>query len=384
MALLQQTMSEKNLEAHRRNAQLSHGAATPEGKERARAANLRHGYYSQLRNEALAALGEDPEALAALVEGAHQQFRPANAYQAWITDRLASLQWRIQRAERMQESQAATHVRQAEAKRRLAAQQLREQGADVEDFLASLQRAVARPDFYAPDRCFQECDAVLQQNPSALMEHIVELMHQLRKPRRFAEPPPPPLPEAMSDPEWQEALSDSEAGESSLPDPEIKVAEGKERDPLREQLWKLAGEERRRAAEAWGRAIAAQEAPLSTRARDVLVMQISKEMELMRREERACFREFSRLGKDLMKLQQETAAPDQRVKDREQPPRTETADQMGAAGENESENEGASGYVEENTGDPNFAGSTKYPLEARRPQPEAAPRRDILTERLGP
>ncbi|HTS71318.1 MAG TPA: hypothetical protein VMO17_20255, partial [Terriglobia bacterium] len=58
-----------------------------------------------------------------------------------------------------------------------------------------------------------------------------------------------------------------------------------------------------------------------------------------------------------------------------------TADQMGAAGENESENKGASGYIEENTGDPNFAGSTKYPLEARRPQPEAAPRRDILTAR---
>ena len=39
MALIQQTMSEKNLAAHQRNARQSHGAVTPEGKERARAAN---------------------------------------------------------------------------------------------------------------------------------------------------------------------------------------------------------------------------------------------------------------------------------------------------------------------------------------------------------
>ena len=44
MALIEQTMTERNLAAHRANARQSHGAATPEGKERARAANLRHGY----------------------------------------------------------------------------------------------------------------------------------------------------------------------------------------------------------------------------------------------------------------------------------------------------------------------------------------------------
>ena len=97
MALIEQTMTEKNLEAHQRNAQQSHGAATAEGKERARAANLRHGYYSEMRDQALVALGEDPEGLAALAEGARQQFRPTNAYQEWITGRIASLQWRIQR-----------------------------------------------------------------------------------------------------------------------------------------------------------------------------------------------------------------------------------------------------------------------------------------------
>jgi hypothetical protein len=36
-------MTEKNLAAHQQNARQSRGAATPQGKERARAANLRHG-----------------------------------------------------------------------------------------------------------------------------------------------------------------------------------------------------------------------------------------------------------------------------------------------------------------------------------------------------
>jgi hypothetical protein len=399
MALVQQTMTEKNLEAHRRNARQSHGAATAEGKERARAANLRHGYYSALRDQALVALGEDPEALAALVEGARQQFRPANAYQEWITDRLASLQWRIQRAERMQESLAANHIWQIEAKRREAAQQLRERAADVEAFLTDLQYAVARPDFYTPDGCFDRCEEIKQQNPSEGMEQILELLHQLRRPRRFTQPPPPPLPDALNDEEWQDILKDDEGDEAAVPNPEIKVAQGKERDPLREQLWNLAGEERRRVTEAWQEAAAAQEAPLSIRARDFYVMEISKEMELMRREERSCFREFWRLGNDLRKLQKESDTSDQKpdVKGRDRASQVQGSDSEeaagdegaknagasgyeNAAGEKTAENEGASGYVEENTSDLNGAGATKCPSPASQPQPEPEPSDDILTE----
>jgi hypothetical protein len=66
----EQTMTEKSFSAHRQNARQSQGAVTPEGKERARAANLRHGGYSQIRDEALAALGENPAELAALLAGA--------------------------------------------------------------------------------------------------------------------------------------------------------------------------------------------------------------------------------------------------------------------------------------------------------------------------
>ena len=397
MALVEQTMTEKNLEAHRRNGRQSHGAATPEGKERARAANLRHGYYSDMRDDALVALGEDPADLAALVEGVRQQFRPANDCQEWITSRLASMQWRMQRAERQQESKVANHIRQFEAKRREAARQLRARSAVVLEFLGDLRHAVARPDFYTPNGCFEQCQDVLQQYPSASLEPILELLHRLRMPDRFTDPAPPPLPAAMTDQEWQEVLNSDEADESSVPAPEIPIAEAEDRDSLREKLWNLAAEETRFATEHWQKAIAAQEAPLSPRSRDLLALEVSKELELMRREERSCFREFARLIRDLMKLQKESEV--RRAKSEGKPqgesevrgPKSEGADHHqrpqeqdlrtlaqdsrtgdaaerapiavapavtalqaqnsgGDGAENTRKNAGASGYVEENTG----------------------------------
>jgi hypothetical protein len=43
--------------AANQNAHLSRGPATPEGMERLRDANTRHGFYSQAEGEALRALG---------------------------------------------------------------------------------------------------------------------------------------------------------------------------------------------------------------------------------------------------------------------------------------------------------------------------------------
>jgi hypothetical protein len=190
----------------------------------------------------------------------------------------------------------------------------------------------------------------------------------------------------MPDQEWQDIL-DVNGDESSMPDREIPVAEGGERDLLREQLWNLAAEELRRAAEAWQQAIAAQEAPLSTCARDVCVLEISKETELMRREERSCVREFSRLGNDLRKLQKASEAPEHKseAKGRDQASqvRASQVEASGAVGEEEekeAKNEGASGYVEENTGGEDCVGATKCPSAADPTPPEAFEPNDMSAE----
>ena len=424
MALVEQTMTEKNLEAHRRNGRQSHGAATPEGKERARAANLRHGYYSEVRDQALVALGEDPADLAALVEGVRQQFRPANGCQEWITSRLASLQFRMQRAERQQESKMANHIRQFEARRREAARQLRAEGADVQGFLGDLQHAVARPDFYAPNGC---CRAV-PGRPAAAPEPAAwnksscfctvapaALLHQSGA----------PAPARGHERPGVAGRCECEMRRTSRPflrDPEIPVAEGNDRDPLREQLWRLAAEELRLATEQWQKAVAAQEAPLSPRSRDLLALEVSKELELMRREERSCFREFARLIRDLMKLQKESEV--RRPKSEGKPqgesevqgPKPEAADHHprppvpspathdAVIGEtaavapamaavqaqntgaedgtekNVRKNEGASGYVEENTGNLNSDGATANAQPTTHPAAEAHSLPDNLTE----
>jgi hypothetical protein len=202
----------------------------------------------------------------------------------------------------------------------------------------------------------------------------------LRCPERFSEPLPPPLRGAMSDQEWHDTLEGDTTDESAVPDLEIPVAEGSDRDPLRDQLWNLASTERRRVTEAWEKEIAAQEAPLSSRARDLSVIEIGKDLELLRREERSCIREFSRLVNELRKLQKEAAAPQPQAKTSDQASQTQASASEDDAEEETAENAGASGYVEENRFEQPGAVSTKRPSAPTQPGPEASPPRDVLTE----
>ena len=85
--------------------------------------------------EALTALGENPQEFADLMAGAHEQWRPANPHQVWITERLARLQWKIDRADRMQENAMARPVQRAEKRRRQKALNAHYCYADVHGIL---------------------------------------------------------------------------------------------------------------------------------------------------------------------------------------------------------------------------------------------------------
>jgi len=105
-------MTEKRLASIRRNQELSHGPATVEGRERIRAAHLRHGFYAPAEEVAMRALGEDPVRYQELVEGLWETYQPRDAAQEGLVIRLARCTWLHERADRTQEGYA---VRQAQA-----------------------------------------------------------------------------------------------------------------------------------------------------------------------------------------------------------------------------------------------------------------------------
>ena len=110
-------MTEKSLAAHRRNAKLSKGPATPDGRERISKANLRHGFYSKSQEAAARVLGEDPLEFRRLREGLRGKTTAAATLEEQIADRLARAFLLLNRADRMQEGYALQKAREEDCKR---------------------------------------------------------------------------------------------------------------------------------------------------------------------------------------------------------------------------------------------------------------------------
>lgn len=91
------TTTERQKAASRANGRCSHGPASREGREQIRAANLRHGLYSEAEEMLLPSLGEDPHRLEELRRGAHEQFPHADASEV---ESLLAVMWRLERLDR--------------------------------------------------------------------------------------------------------------------------------------------------------------------------------------------------------------------------------------------------------------------------------------------
>ncbi len=113
-------MTEKNLAAHRANGQKTQGPVTPEGKANSAAANLRHGFYCQAPNRALAALGEDPEEYAGLMNSLENNL--VEGLEAELKQRIGHAFWRMRRAERVQDGLALKRIKTAQEIHKTATQ----------------------------------------------------------------------------------------------------------------------------------------------------------------------------------------------------------------------------------------------------------------------
>lgn len=91
------TMTERQKDAARTNGRSSHGPATRDGRERIRAANLRHGLFSQAQEIVLPSLGEDAEQFENLTQSGYESWPGADASQVAS---LAAAMWRLERVDR--------------------------------------------------------------------------------------------------------------------------------------------------------------------------------------------------------------------------------------------------------------------------------------------
>ena len=216
------TLTQRRLSAIQSNGRLSRGPATPEGIERMRAANLRHGFYSEAQGEALRALGEDPAEFQDLVDSLFVTWQPADQFQTRLVSRLARALWRMERADRIQESTAVAQLERMDANvERLA----REAGAQYENRitrLKSLTAAAAQEDYFTGLEELRLFDDIYGSEPKGRPEEIFVLLYRLLKARPQDSKP---------------------AEDEPTPIPSIPVAEGRERREAHKQLQDLLSQE---------------------------------------------------------------------------------------------------------------------------------------------
>jgi hypothetical protein len=97
--------SEQQIRANRRNAQLSTGPATPEGKAASRNNAFRHG----LRSRDIVIAGEDPEMFAYLKDELEAELEPVGFQEAELVERIAVFMWRLRRLHRVEAGIFAAH-----------------------------------------------------------------------------------------------------------------------------------------------------------------------------------------------------------------------------------------------------------------------------------
>jgi len=202
-------MTEKNLAAHRLNGPKSRGAVTPEGKARAAAANLRHGLYSKQQDEALLALGEDPQELADLMQSLQESLQPAAGLESELVKRMGRTLWRMKRMERMQDGLAQKRMEGAMQTELLVAGTRFNRVYDTQKRLEGLWRALRRPDYQPSPSEIATFRGSLDSDSPAEMRTILRLLESLgslQPPEPGAEsaaPVPPPGRQDAQDQAWE-------------------------------------------------------------------------------------------------------------------------------------------------------------------------------------
>jgi hypothetical protein len=175
-------MTEANLAAHRANGSKSQGAVTPEGKARVAAANLRHGFYSQARDYALEALGEDPQEYRDMMESLVEDLEPRKGLESQLVLRMGGTLWQMQRAERMREGVAIKLIQQQTQIQERVAQDRFMQVADKVEPFQCMKKALARRDDGPTRAEIQSFVKSCGGSESTEVQEIILLLKSLNEP----------------------------------------------------------------------------------------------------------------------------------------------------------------------------------------------------------
>ncbi len=129
---------------------------------------------------------------------------------------------------------------------------------------------------------------------------------------------------------------EAEEDVDEVPRPDIPIAEGEEREGLREDLCRLAKQEREAIDAVWEPFFAQYLAPMTLAERDEAVMTIEGKLDSLRREEESCLRQLWRLTNLLLKIRKEKQEREARSQEpeggrQEAGGRQESADRSGGS-----------------------------------------------------
>ncbi len=311
-------MTPERLAANQANGPRSRGPVTPEGLERARDAKIQHGFYAQAPDEALEKLGEDRDEFKRLLASMNERWYPADDFETRLVKRLARAVWRWDRSDRQLESMSVQQLENMDANvDRLAAEAKARHEKKLAG-LTSLEYATREEDFCFSNQDLLMFDSIYGEVSEGRPADIMVLLYRLVKPqppkarkaKAREDAPDGQPPDAPPDaPKVAPVAGDvaekvaEKAGPGALPG--IPVAEGRERDQVRNEVRKLIKEEIETAKAA--RAQRGDELVESTSPyfRDCIAAPTHRGAALMTRMENSNFRQVVELTNLLTKLKQE-------------------------------------------------------------------------------